>query len=188
MIPRVLKNLYFWSLLIPAIAFGLLALARVGADDLNLTARLYFFGLLAYVGARYVARAPMLMLEGNVTPEGRNITGWGIFIVSIMLQQVLAWLAIVYSDENGVRPLWLSNSYWSPALVVLAGVGITLVASSVPRFQFPFPPQGGSPNGLGMIASFAVGVLSALALFASQWLPSLFKVIGFFLQGLAHAF
>jgi len=175
---KLLTNPYLWILLVPATVFLTLALLGVDPDQINLSGRLYFFGLLAYVGARYVGRAPVLMWNRNWTPEGRNVVGFGLFIVAIMLTQVLAWVSIVYN-----RPVWLMMSYYSPALVILSGVGMTLVASSVPRF--PFPPTGST--GLSVLASFAVGLLSALALFTAQFIPMIVKAIVVALTGLVHA-
>jgi len=174
-----LRNPYLWVLLLPLLGFILVMLLGVDPDHVNLAGRLYFFGLLGYVGARYVGRAPVLMWRGDTTPEGRNIVGFALFIVAIMLTQAYAWIAI-----SAGRPAWLAEAYYSPALVVLAGVGVTLVASSVPRF--PFPPANG--NGLTRWTSFLVGFLSATALLMAQHLPALWKLVTVWLSGMARAF
>lgn len=153
---RLFTNTYAAILLVPLVAFIGLVAVGVPPDPINLLARLYVFAGFAYVGARYVGRAPTLMWRGDTSPEARNIVGWGVIIMASMMQQLYAWLYIVYE-----RPEWLSSSYWSPSFVVLAGVGLTLVASSVPRF----PPFGTGPNGLSVISSFCVGLGAALGLF-----------------------
>lgn len=153
---RFITNTYLMILLAPLLAFVGVVAVGVPPDPINLLARLYVFAGFAYVGARYVGRAPILMWRGDTSPEARNIVGWGIIIMASMMQQLYAWLYIVYE-----RPVFLSSSYWSPSFVVLAGVGLTLVASSVPRF----PPFGSGPNGLSVISSFCVGLGAALGLF-----------------------
>jgi hypothetical protein len=148
-VKALLTNPYFAILLVPLAVFLALVYARVEPDPISIWGRVYVFGLLAYVGARYVGRAPSLVLQANMAPEARNIVGWAIFIVALMATQIYATLYI-WND----RPHWLDSLYWSPSFVVLIGVGITLVASSVPRF----PPFGNSPHGLSVISSFFVGL------------------------------
>lgn len=165
---RFMTNTYLLILLIPLFVFVALVLAGVSPDPINLMARLYVFAGFAYVGARYVGRAPVLMWTGDFSPEARNICGWAIIILASMMQQLYGWLYIVYE-----RPLWLSSSYWSPSFVVLAGVGLTLVASSVPRF----PPFGTGPSGLSVVGSFCVGLGAALGLFFLAHVAQLWSVV-----------
>lgn len=175
---RLLTNPYLAILLVPLAAFLLLVQVNIAPDPISIFARIYVFALFAYVGARYVGRAPVLMVEGNTSPEARNIVGWALVIVGSMLTQVYAALYIWYD-----RPEWLSSQYWSPSFVVLIGTGLTLVASSVPRF----PPFGNSPHGLSVIASFVVGFSSAVGLFLASHIP---QVVAFFRGiwgGVAHA-
>ncbi len=175
----VLKNPYVYIMLGPLVLFILAVWAGVEPDQINVAGRLYVFGLMAYSAARYVGHAPVLMWQGDMTPEARNVTGWALFLMAIMGQ--MAYGALVISLD---RPAWLLATYWSAALVVLAGVGMTLVASSVPRF--PFPPFG-KGDGYGVATSFLVGFLSAVGLFMVQHVPALLKLIGAFFSGLTHA-
>jgi hypothetical protein len=161
---RAFSNPYLWVLVAPLSVFITAMLLGIDPDAVSLVGRFYYFGLLGYVGARYVGRAPILMAQGDFSPEARNIAGWAILIVAAMLTQLYAWLVIVYD-----RPTWLIATYWISGLVILSGVGVTLVASSVPRF--PFPPFGHHNSGLSVWVSFIVGFLSAGLLFMAQHIP-----------------
>ena len=174
---KALHNPYTWVLVIPLIAFICCVTFGVDPDLIGLWGRFYCVALIAYVGARYVGRAPILMVKGDMSPEGRNITGFALFLVAILLQQAYGRLYISMD-----RPVWLSVTYFNPAFVILASVGMTLVASSVPRF--PFPPFG-SGNGLGVTTSFLVGFLSATLLILSQHVVA---VVKFLLLPVIHAF
>ena len=175
-----LRNIYLWVLLIPLVSFVAAILAGLDADNINIAGRLYVFGLMAYSAVRYVGRAPVLMWRGDVSPEARNISGFAIFMVAIMAQMAYGVMLIGLD-----RPSWLVATYWSAGLVILAGVGMTLVASSVPRF--PFPPFG-KGNGYSVATSFLVGFLSAGALFMAQHIPVLWKAVQGLFLSLQHVF
>lgn len=175
---RILTNPYLAILLAPLATFLLLVNFGVAPDPISLVARVYVFAMFAYVGARYVGRAPSLMWHGNMAPEARNISGWSLVILGSMMTQVYAWLYIVYD-----RPEWLSSQYWSPAFVVLIATGLTLVASSVPRF----PPFGTGAHGLSVISSFVVGFSSAMFLVLLQHLGHIWSVIKAVFSSAVHA-
>lgn len=176
---RALTNPYLAIILTPLAVFMTLAYSGIGSDPISLVARIYVFALFAYVGARYVGRAPQLMWEQDMSPQARNITGWSFVILGSMLTQVYAWVYIVYN-----RPEWISSQYWSPAFVVLIGTGLTLVASSVPRF----PPFGTGPQGLSVIASFVVGLSSALFLILLQQVGHFWMLLKALFGTAIHAF
>jgi len=166
-----LTNPYWAMVLVPLAVFLTLVHFRTDPDLINLWGRFYGFLVLGYVGARYVGRAPVLMWQRNTSPEARNISGWAIAVVGFMLQIVYGWIYIAYD-----RPIWLSSQYWGASFVVLIAVGLTIVASSVPKF----PPFGDGRNGLGEIASVLVVIGSALAVFVVSHIPAVFG----FLRGL----
>lgn len=176
---RLLTNPYVALLLAPLVAFLFLVHLRVKPDPISLVSRIYAFALFGYVGARYVGRAPILMWQGDMRAEARNIVGWALLIVGSMMTQIYAWLYIVYD-----RPECLSSQYWSPAFVVLVATGLTLVASSVPKF----PPFGAGPQGLSVIASFVVGFTSAITMVFASHIPSIIQFIKATWLGAIHAF
>lgn len=176
---RLLTNPYLAIILAPLAAFLILVYSGVQADPINLGARVYVFALFAYVGARYVGRAPSLMLEGNMSPEARNINGWALVCLGSMLQMAYGVVYIAWD-----RPDWLAGQFWGPAFVALVGVGLTLVASSVPRL----PPFGGGAHGLSVMSSFLVGLSGALFLFLLQHIAQAFAIVKAGLMGLVHAF
>jgi hypothetical protein len=176
---RHFRNPYWAIILFPLAVFLLLAALSVDPDWISIPARASIFGVLAFIAVRYVGRAPVLAWRGDFSAAARNICGWGMTIIAMMLQQVYATLYIAYN-----RPEWLSSQYYSPALSVLMLVGLSLVFSSVPKF-WPFGPGGG---GLGSAASFLVGVLSTAALFGAQHLPFLWKAITTIFIGMTRAF
>lgn len=175
---KALTNPYLAILLVPLAAFLALVYAQVQPDPINLLARIYVFALFAYVGARYVGRAPSLMIAGNMAPEARNIVGWALLISGSMFTQIYAALYIWYD-----RPGWIASQYWSPAFIVLIAAGLTLVASSVPRF----PPFGNGPHGLSVVSSFFVGLGAGGSMFV---LTHIGQVAAFFKSlwaGATHA-
>lgn len=172
-----LKNPYLWILLVPLTVFVTMWINGVEADDISVTARIGVFFVLAYVAARYTSKAPQLMWRANVLAESRNIIGWAMFLLSQMMSQVLAILSISLS-ENGVRPAWLSVTYYAPAFVSLSLVGLLLVASSIPKF--PMPPFFGPGRGMSGTASIIIALLSAGGL----WLAAHFPLVAKFVTGL----
>lgn len=175
---RILTNPYAAILLAPLASFLTLVHFGVAPDPINLVARVYVFALFAYVGARYVGRAPSLMWSGDMRPEARNISGWALVILGSMMTQVYGFLYITYD-----RPEWLSGQYWSPSFVVLIATGLTLVASSVPRF----PPFGVGGQGLSVIASFVVGFSSAMFLVLLQQIGHVWLILKAIFAGAVHA-
>ncbi len=175
---RVLTNPYLAIILAPLLVFVLLVYAGTPADTINVAARVYVFSLFAYVGARYVGRAPALMLDGNMSPEARNIVGWSLVCLGSMLQMAYGVVYIAWD-----RPDWLASQFWGPAFVALVGVGLTLVASSVPRL----PPFGNNTHGLSVVSSFLVGISGALFLFVLQHIAQAFAILKAGLFGLVHA-
>lgn len=165
---KQLTNPYWAMLLFPLLSFVLLMGAKVEPDIINLWLRLYTFGMLCYVGARYVGRAPMLMWERNTSPEARNVVGWAIVIVGFALNIAYGWVYIAYD-----RPIWLSSQYWGVSFVVWIALGVTIVASSVPKF----PPFRDGKNGLSDVASFFVVLISALSVFAISHIPQIWTAI-----------
>lgn len=163
-----LTNPYYAAILVPLAIFLSLIHFRVEPDLISLFGRAYVFGLLCYIAARYVGRAPVLIWEKNTSPEARNIIGWAIVLVGFALQIAYGWVYIAYD-----RPVWLSSQYWGASFVILIAVGLSIVATSVPRF----PPFGDGRNGLGEAASFLVVIGSALSVFAISHIP---QIIAFF--------
>lgn len=163
-----LTNPYWAILLVPLASFLALMVFRVDVDSISLIARVYTFLVLGYVGSRYVGRAPILVWEKNLSPEARNVVGWAIALIGFMLQIAYGWIYIAYD-----RPLWLSSQYWGASFVVLIAVGLTVVASSVPRL----PPFGDGRNGLSEAASALVVIVSALGVFVVSHIP---QVVAFF--------
>lgn len=163
-----MNNPYILALILPLIGFLSLIVLKVNPDWISLIARIYAFVVLGYVGARYVGRAPVLVWERDTSQEARNVVGWGVAIVGFMLQIAYGWIYIAYD-----RPDWLASQYWSASIVVLVSVGLTIVATSVPRF----PPFGDGRNGLSEVASLVVVVSSALAVFFASHLPQVWAVI-----------
>lgn len=176
---RIATNPYTWIILGPLVVFISLAVASFPPDWINIVGRLSIFGLLAYIAVRYVGRAPKLAWSGDLSAPARNIVGWAMVISALMFQQGYGALYIAYD-----RPVWLSSQYWSPSFVILMLVGLSLVTSSVPRFW----PFGGASGGMGTVASFMVGFMSAAALFLAQHLPVLWKVVSGAFLALTHAF
>lgn len=174
-----LKNPYAAILLVPLAVFLMLVQIGISPDPISLVSRIYVFALLAYVGARYVGKAPRIMWEGNMRPEARNVSGWAMVIVGLMCQMVYGFLYIVWE-----RPEWLSSQYWGAAFIVMIATGLTLVASSVPRF----PPFGSGPQGLSVAASFIVGFSSAMFLVVAQHIGQIWAVIKMILASASHAF
>lgn len=168
---RTLTNPYFAALIIPLAAFLALIHFRADPDAISLVGRVAVFALLGYVGARYVGRAPILAWERNTSPEARNIVGWAIALIGFMMQIAYGWVYIAYD-----RPVWLSSQYWGASFVILIGVGLTIVATSVPKF----PPFGDGRNGLGEVASWMVVIFSTMAVFVASHVP---QVVAF-LRGL----
>lgn len=164
---RLLTNPYAYALLIPLVLFVALVHLRTDPDTISLVGRIYVFCILGYIGARYVGRAPILMWERDTSPEARNIVGWGISLLGFAVQIAYGWIYIAYD-----RPLWLASQYWSSSILVLVAVGLTIVATSVPRF----PPFGDGRNGLGEIASLLVVIASALGVLFVSHAP---QVLGF---------
>ncbi len=173
-----IKNPWWAILLVPLVVFLALMTARTNPDYISLPSRLYAVALIAIVGARYVGRAPVLMWQGNMSPEARNVVGWGMVLLALLLTQAYAWLFISMG-----RPEWLQSSYWPPGFVILACVGLTMVASSLRRV----PPHVGPPNGLSVLPSLLVGLFSAGALFLIQFAPMIWKGILALVMGAVHA-
>jgi len=176
---RHIRNPYWYVLLIPLILFlGLVAISTP-ADTISVPGRVFIFGMLAYVTARYAGRAPRLMWEANTLPESRNIVGLGMFLVAQMASQAYG---VVFTSLD--RPEWLSSQYWIPAFITLGATGLILVASSIPRF--PFPPFG-NPKGLSSWASIAFAVASSIGLSVASHAPYLAKIIAGLWGALLHA-
>jgi len=170
----------WWAILLgPLAAFLLLVRVDVGPDTLNLWVRFYTFTALGYVAARYVGRAPVLMWSRDMRPEARNVVGWAWVCVGFMLNIAYGWIYIAYD-----RPVWLSSQYWGVAFITLIALGVTIVATSVPRF----PPFGNGRNGLSEIASALVVLVSALAVFFVSHIPQAMAVLRGMWSGLVHAF
>ena len=165
---RVLSNPYLAILLAPLLSFLALVHFGVTPDPISLVARVYVFALFGYVGARYVGRAPVLMWQANTSPEALNVSGWSLVIVGSMMQQLYAWLYIVYN-----RPSWLASQYWSPSFVVLVATGLSLVAFSVPRI----PPFGRGAGGLSVAASFIIGLGTGIGMLFVSHIPQIIAVI-----------
>lgn len=173
-----LNNPYLAIILVPLAFFLFLMHLRADPDLISLWGRGVVFVLLGYIAARYVGRAPMLMWENNFTPEARNIVGWAIMLIGFMLQIAYGWLFIAYE-----RPEWLSSQYWGASFVILIGVGLAIVASSVPRF----PPFGDGRNGLSEIASILVVVASTIGLFVASHIPQALAALRWVWNGLLSA-
>lgn len=173
-----LTNPYWYILGAPLIIFMALVLLQAEPDSINLWGRTIVFGLLGYIAARYVGRAPILMWERNFSPEARNIVGWALCLVGFMLQIAYGWIYIAYD-----RPLWLSSQYWGASFVILVGVGLSVVASSVPRL----PPFGNDRNGLSEIASIFVVMLSVLGVFIVSHIPQALNIIKSLFHGALSA-
>ncbi len=165
-----LTNPYLAVILAPLAVFLALVYFHVEPDMISLWARFYAFAMLGYVGSRYVGRAPILVWKRNTTPEARNVVGWAIVVVGFMFQIAYGWVFIAYD-----RPQWLSSQYW---------VGLSVVASSVPRF----PPYGDGRNGLSEIASIVVVIGSSLSVFAASHIPQIIATIKGLWSGALAAF
>jgi hypothetical protein len=174
-----LTNPYLAVILAPLAVFLTLVFLRTDPDMISLWGRFYAFAMLGYVGSRYVGRAPILVWSRNTTPEARNVIGWAVVVVGFMMQIAYGWIFIAYD-----RPVWLSSQYWGAAFVILICVGLSIVASSVPRF----PPYGDGRNGLSEIASILVVIGSSLSVFAASHIPQLLAAIKSAWLGLAAAF
>lgn len=174
-----LTNPYWAIVLVPLAIFLLLVHFNTNPDDISLWGRAGVFTLLGYIAARYVGRAPFLMWDRNFTPEARNIVGWAICLVGFMLQIAYGWVYIAYD-----RPVWLSSQYWGASFVILVGVGLAVVASSVPRL----PPFGNDRNGLSELASVVVVAMSTLAVFAVSHLPQIAAFVKSLFAGFVRAF
>lgn len=173
-----LTNPYWYILGAPIVIFLALVLLKVEPDSINLWGRTIVFGLLGYIAARYVGRAPILMWERNFSPEARNIVGWALCLVGFMLQIAYGWIYIAYD-----RPVWLASQYWGASFVILVGVGLSVVASSVPRL----PPFGNDRNGLSEIASIFVVMLSVLGVFIVSHIPQVLNIIKSLFHGALSA-
>lgn len=171
-------NPYWAVLLVPLVAFLTMIGFQVSPDDIGLVGRILVFGLLGYVGARYVGRAPMLMWEKDTTAPARNVVGWAICLVGFMLQIAYGWVYIAYD-----RPAWLSSQYYGSGIIVLVGVGLAVVATSVPRF----PPFGDGRNGLSEAASALVVIISAIAVFVVSHIPNIANAFKSIFGGLSRA-
>lgn len=174
-----LTNPYYAAIFVPLVSFLVMVYLRVEPDLISLLGRAYVFGLLCYIAARYVGRAPVLIWERNTSPEARNIVGWAIVLVGFALQIAYGWVYIAYD-----RPSWLSSQYWGASVVVLVAVGLSIVATSVPRF----PPFGDGRNGLGEVASLLVVIGSALSVFAVSHIPQLWNLFRSLFNGISRAF
>lgn len=177
---RHLTNPYWYALFLPLILFLVLVAIRTPADSISIPGRVFIFGTLAYVTARYAGRAPRLMWEANTLPESRNIVGLGMFLVAQMMSQAYG---VVYASMD--RPDWLASQYYIPSFIVLGSVGLALVASSIPKF--PFPPFG-SPRGLGGWASVFFAVVSTLGLYLASHAPLAWKLMTGAFTALLHVF
>lgn len=173
-----LTNPYWAILLTPLAAFLLLMHLQTSPDTMNLWVRFYTFAALGYVAARYVGRAPILMWKRNFSPEARNVVGWAWVCVGFMLNIAYGWVYIAYD-----RPAWLSSQYWGVAFISLIALGVTIVATSVPRF----PPFGNGKNGLSEIASAFVVLVSAGAVFAVSHIPQVMAFFKSIWASVAHA-
>lgn len=174
-----LNNPYLFIVLGPLVGFLTLVGFSVDPDLISIPGRLLIFGALAYIGVRYVGRAPVLAWRGDMSLAARNIIGWAMAISAMMLQQGYGLVYIAYD-----RPDWLSSLYWSPSFTVLMLVGLSLVMSSVPRV-WPFGGHGRS--GFGMLTSFLIAILSAGTLFFIEHLPVAWKLLMTLMAGLTHA-
>jgi len=177
---KQLTNPYWAIFLVPLAIFILLIYWRTDPDIINLWGRGGVFALLAYISARYVGRAPVLVWEKDTTPEARNIVGWAIVLIGFMLQISYGWIYIRYD-----RPIWLSSQYWGASFIILIGVGLAVVASSIPKL----PPFGGGRHGLSDIASVAVVFVSALGVFIMSHvnIPTLVSIFKGIWSGLLSA-
>lgn len=173
-----LTNPYWAILLVPLAFFLLLIHLRVDPDSINLWTRFYTFAMLGYVGARYVGRAPVLMWQKNMTPEARNVIGWAVVIVGFMLNIAYGWVYIAYD-----RPAWLSSQYWGVSFISLIALGISVVASSVPRL----PPFGGGKNGLSELASAMVALGVGISVFAASHIPQIMAFFKALFAPVTHA-
>lgn len=178
-----LTNPYFAALLVPLAFFTFFIWLGVGADPISLTGRLVAFGLYAYIGARYVGTAPMLVWQKDFRAQARNVVGWAIAIVSAMATILYGWLFIAYG-----RPEWLSSTYWNPGFIILLCVGLAFVASSVPKVG-PFPK---GPPAMSVLGSIFIASLGTLGMFVLGHLPQAIVVAKSVWSGilgsLVHAF
>lgn len=175
---RQITNPYWSIVIFPLLAFLIMMAARVEPDTISLASRIYTFLVLGYVSSRYVGRAPFLMWERDLSPEARNVTGWSLSLVGFMFQIAYGWLYIAYD-----RPEWLSSQYWNASFVVLIAVGLTLVASSVPRI----PPFGDNRYGLSEFTSMIVVIVSALGVFVASHIPQAIALFKSLFGGFTHA-
>lgn len=173
-----LRNPYWLALIVPLVLFLVAVAVGVSPDWISVPGRFAAFGLFGYIGARYVGKAPQLVWYADLTPEARNIVGWASVIVAAMLNLAYGAVVIAYG-----RPPWITSTYISPALIVLTLVGLSLVATSMPRF----PPFGYSARGLSVVASFLIGALSAGMLFFAAQLPTVGRFLASLFVGLTHA-
>lgn len=161
---RFFRNPWTWILLPPIVLFILMAGLAVAADLIALTFGLLVFLAAALVAGKYVIRAPALIYSGSVANQSINIVGWSLVLLSLMASQVLRWVAI-----NLSRPDWLTQQYWSPAIVYTLFIGFVLVAWST-RKASTAPPGG--RIGLG---GWFVGFLSGVGLMLSGIFPVIIK-------------
>lgn len=173
-----MNNPYIIVLVAPLIFFLGLVYFSVSADGINLWGRGVVVALLGYISARYVGRAPILIWERDFTPEARNIVGFAIVLIGFAFNIAYGWVYIVMS-----RPTWLASQYWGVSSILLIGVGLAIVASSIPRF----PPFGDGRNGLGEMASLFVVICSALTMFVFSHLPQLWTALKGLFAGLLSA-
>lgn len=164
---RTWRNPWTWILLPPILLFVILAALGVPADWIVLTFGLLVFLAAALVAGKYVIRAPVLIYAGDIENQSVNIVGWSLVLLSLMASQVLRWVSI-----NLDRPEWLTQQYWSSALVYALFLGFVLVAWST-RKASTAPPSG--RLGLG---GWFVGLLTGIGLMASGALPMAAKLVG----------
>lgn len=174
-----LTNPYLAVILVPLVVFIALVSIKTDPDMISLWGRFYAFAMLGYVGSRYVGRAPVLVWNQNTSPEARNVVGWAVVVVGFMFQIAYGWVYIAYD-----RPAWLSSQYWGAAFIILICVGLSVVASSVPRF----PPYGDGRNGLSEITSILVVIGSSLSVFAASHIPQIIAAIKGLWAGALAAF
>jgi hypothetical protein len=175
-VKRLLRNPWLWIFLPLPLLFGLFQIFSVSTDTILLTLRLLIFVTLSIHASKYVLRAPVLIIDGNVASESVWLVGWAVVLLSLMATQVLGWVSISLE-----RPDWLTAQYWGSDIVLSLLYGLLLMVWGSRRTT-PRPATG--RLGFG---GFVVGFLSALGLMLSGVLPSLTKAVLALFGGLMHA-
>ena len=149
-----LRNSWLWLTVGAVSAFAVPAIASVPADFLlDLFATLLAIVLLG--GAfKYMTRAPQHWLDGNMSPEARQIIGY-----ATAFSGMTALCVYGYVFRAMDRPTWLSQQYWAAGIFYTILIGFLAVAWSN---RNPAPATKSTRFG-----SFFLGFLASCALFLS---------------------